>query len=96
MCEGSEKKDTAQSGNEQAAINTGCCLICAIATVDSRGQIVLHKELRDRADVKAGDKLAVISCESEGKVCCISLVKADNFTKTVKDMLGPMMKGILE
>ena len=83
-------------GNEQTATNIGCCLISAITTVDSRGQIVLPKELRNRADVKAGDKLAIISYESEGKVCCISLVKADNFTKTVKDMLGPMMKGILE
>jgi len=83
-------------GNEQTATNMGCCHISAITTVDSRGQIVLPKELRDKADVKAGDKLAIISCESEGKVCCISLVKADNFTKTLKDMLGPMMKGILE
>lgn len=92
----SEKKDNAPGINEQAAVNTGCCQICAIATVDSRGQIVLPKELRGKADIKAGDKLAIISCESEGKVCCISLVKADDFTKTVKDMLGSMMKGILE
>ena len=92
----SEKKDDTPGVNKQTAVNTGCCQICAIATVDSRGQIVLPKELRGKADIKAGDKLAIISCESEGKVCCISLVKADNFTKSVKGMLGPMMKGILE
>ena len=96
MCGDSEKKDDAPGVNGQATTNTECCLICAIATIDSRGQIVLPKELRDKADIKAGDKLAVISCESEGKVCCISLVKADNFTKTVKGMLGPIMKGIFE
>jgi AbrB family looped-hinge helix DNA binding protein len=96
MCASSKKKDDASSGSQQAAKDTGCCLVCAIATIDGRGQIVLPKELRDKAELKAGDKLAVISCESEGKVCCISLVRADNLTKTVKDMLGPMMKEILQ
>jgi AbrB family looped-hinge helix DNA binding protein len=96
MVRDSEEKDNVPGINEQTAVNTGCCQICAIATVDSRGQIVLPKELRGKADIKAGDKLAIISCESEGKVCCISLVKADDFTKTAKDMLGSMMKGILE
>ena len=72
-----------------------CCRVDAIIAIDGRGQIVLPKEVREKAGVKAGDKFAVISCESRGKVCCISLVKADDFTDIVKDMLGPMMKGIL-
>ena len=96
MCEGSSQKGNAPGDSEKAAQTTACCLVCAIATVDSRGQIVLPKELRDKAGIKAGDKLAVISCQSEEKVCCIALVKADDFTATVKDMLGPMMKDILK
>ncbi len=73
-----------------------CCKVDAIVTIDERGQIVLPKEVREKAKVRAGDKFAVISCESGGKVCCISLVKADDFAETIKGMLGPMMKGILQ
>jgi hypothetical protein len=53
------------------------------------------KELREKAGIKAGDKLAVISLEREGEVCCITLMKADDFAVTVKAMLGPIMKEIL-
>ena len=30
-----------------------------------------------------------------GQVCCISLIKAEDFTEMVKDLLGPMMKEIM-
>jgi len=73
-----------------------CCKVDAIITIDERGQIVLPKDVREKAKVRAGDKFAVISCESGGKVCCISLVKADDFAETIKGMLGPIMKGILQ
>jgi len=76
--------------------NVECCKVDAIVTIDGRGQIVLPKDLREKAGVRVGDKFAVISHESGGKVCCISLVKADDFAETIKDMLGPMMKGILQ
>jgi len=58
--------------------------------------LVLPKEVREKAGVRAGDKFAVISYQSEGKVYCISLVKADDFAETVKGMLGPMMKEMLQ
>jgi len=74
----------------------GCCNVDAIITIDSRGQIVLPKEVREKAGVKAGDKFTVISCESEGKLCCIALVKADDFAEMAKGMLGSMMKGITQ
>ena len=73
-----------------------CCKVDAIITIDGRGQIVLPKEVREKAGVRAGDKFAVISCESGGKVCCISLVKADYFSETIKGMLGPMLKDMVE
>ena len=53
------------------------------------------KKSREKAGISAGDKLAVISLEAEGKVCCISLIRANDFAETVRGMLGPMMKGIL-
>ena len=88
---------TAKS-EQESSVTKGmkCCKVDAVITIDGRGQIVLPKEVREKAEVKAGDKFAVISFESEGRVCCISLVKADDFAETVKGMLGPMMKEILE
>jgi AbrB family looped-hinge helix DNA binding protein len=69
-----------------------CCKMVSMVSVDDRGQMVLPKELRDKAGIKAGDKLAVISMEQGGEVCCISLIKADEFMDTAKNLLAPMMK----
>ena len=71
------------------------CSVEALITIDERGQIVLPKDLREKARVKAGDKFVVMSCESDGKVYCIFLVKAGDFAETAKGMLGSVMKGIL-
>ena len=70
----------------------GCCRMDAIVSIDARGQVVLPKDVRDRAGIKAGDKFAVVSMESGGKTCCIALVMADNLSGPIRDMLGPMMK----
>jgi len=71
------------------------CKIESIISVDERGQMVLPKELRDKANIKTGDKLAIISWEKDGKVCCLSLIKAENLAEMTKDLLGPMMKEAL-
>ena len=63
----------------------------AIISIDARGQLVLPKDLREKAHIEAGNKFTVISWQSDGKVCCISLIKADDFADTVKSMLGPMI-----
>lgn len=68
------------------------CKVDAVVTVDGRGQMVLPKETRENAGICAGDKLAVISCKKDGKVCCISLVRAEEFAGMVKELLGPMME----
>jgi len=57
--------------------------------------MVLPKELRDKAGIKGGDKLAVISWEREGKVCCLSLIKTEEFDGMIKGMLGPLMGDVL-
>jgi AbrB family looped-hinge helix DNA binding protein len=74
----------------------GCCKVEALVSVDERGQMVLPKELRDRAGIQAGDKLAVVGMETEGRVCCISLIKVEEITEMVKSVLGPVMKDIFE
>jgi antitoxin PrlF len=74
----------------------GCCKVESLISVDERGQMVLPKEIRDKAKIRAGDKLAVVAWERDGEVCCISLVKVEGITEMVKDMLGPMMKEIVK
>jgi len=75
-----------------AANPMGCCKVESIVSVDDRGQMVLPKEVRDRANIRPGEKLAVIACESGGEVCCIALVKAEALTGMAKAFLGPTMK----
>jgi len=72
-----------------------CCRIEALVSVDERGQMVLPKELREKANIHAGEKLTVTSWEKDGEVCCITLTKAEELTGMVRATLGPVMKGIL-
>ena len=72
-----------------------CCRVEALVSVDERGQMVLPKELREKANIRAGDKLAVTSWEKDGKVCCITLTKAEELTDMVRATLGPVMKDIM-
>ncbi len=67
----------------------------ALISVDERGQMVLPKEIREKADIQAGDKLAIISWEKDGKTCCLSLIKVETLTGMVKDLLGPLMGEML-
>ena len=69
-----------------------CCQVESVISVDDRGQTVLPKEIREKANIRAGDKLAATSWEKDGKVCCITLIKVEEFSGMVKDLLGPMMK----
>jgi AbrB family looped-hinge helix DNA binding protein len=64
-------------------------------SVDERGQMVLPKDIRERANIHAGDKLAVVSWEKDGKICCLTLIKAEELAGIVKDMLGPLIKDVL-
>lgn len=69
-----------------------CCRVESLISVDERGQMVLPKDIRERAGIGPGEKLAVVSWEQGGKVCCISLVKAAALTQSVHSLLGPMME----
>jgi AbrB family looped-hinge helix DNA binding protein len=74
---------------------TSCCKVESVVSVDDRGQMVLPKELREKAHINAGDKLAVIAMEKDGKICCLSLIKVNQMEQMVKDILGPVMKEIM-
>ena len=72
----------------------GRCYVESVVSVDERGQMLIPKTLRDRAGIKTGTKLTLIGWEKNNKICCISMVKTDDFTGMVKELLGPMMKEI--
>jgi antitoxin PrlF len=77
---------------------SGCiddsCRIDAVITIDSKGQIVLPKDLREKANFKPNDKIAVVACEKEGEVCCIMMLKAEKLVAAVTKTLGPLLKGV--
>jgi antitoxin PrlF len=85
------KADPKKSCCTGAGKSAGCCRVESLISVDERGQMVLPKELRDKANIKAGDKLALISWEKDGDICCLTLIKADNLADRVKEFLGPVM-----
>ncbi len=74
----------------------GCCKVEAVIGVDERGQMVLPKEVREKADIKPQDKLAVIGVENGGGYCCLVLMRAEKLEETVKNILGPMVKKIIQ
>ncbi|MGD9347659.1 MAG: HgcAB-associated protein [Candidatus Aminicenantes bacterium] len=88
-----DKQEKMKSSYEAQKMNFSCCKVEAVASIDERGQMVLPKEVREKANIKPGDKLAVVVWEIEGKVCCINLIKADAIAGMVKDLLSPMMEG---
>ncbi len=70
------------------------CKVEAVVSTDERGQMVLPKELRERAHIRAGDKLAAVTCERDGDVCCIALIKVEELSSTVRGFLGPIFSDV--
>ena len=68
------------------------CRVEAVLSVDERGQMVLPKDVREKAGIRTGDKLALISWARDGEVCCLALMKVENLSGMVKDILGPLMQ----
>lgn len=68
-----------------------CCTVESIVNVDDRGQMILPKEIRKKANIRPGDKLAVINMERSGKTWIV-LIRADELADRVKQMLGPLVK----
>jgi AbrB family looped-hinge helix DNA binding protein len=79
---------------QDASSESGCCRVESVVTVDERGQMVLPKEIRDRAGIRAGDKLAIVGWEKDGEVCCMTLIKAEQLGDLVRPFLGTVMRGL--
>lgn len=69
-----------------------CCKIEAVISVDERGQMVLPKDVREKAGINPGDKIALVSTEKDGKICCLSLIKANEFKESIKRIFGPILE----
>lgn len=91
MANNKAKGSCCGTGNQTTAT---CCRVESLISIDERGQMVLPKDLRDRAKIQAGDKLALIAWEKDGEVCCLTLIKADALAQGVKSFLGPVMKDL--
>jgi antitoxin PrlF len=63
-------------------------------SIDARGQMVLPKEIRERANIAPGDRLVVVFWEKESDVCCITLMKSDHLNGMVASRLAPMMEDL--
>ena len=87
--------EKASRGDRVEKTATSCCHVESLITIDERGQMVLPKDLRDKAKIKAGDKLALITWEKDGEICCMTLIKADDLAAGVKEFLGPVMKDLV-
>lgn len=88
------KRESVKPGWDPDSRKKDCCRMEALVTVDERGQMVLPKEVRDRANIRAGDKLALVSWQKDGEVCCFTLVKADLLAECLREFLGPLMDGL--
>jgi antitoxin PrlF len=85
---GRKKKVSKKVGGNAPA----CCHIESVVTIDERGQMVLPKDLRQKAGIEPGDKLAVISWKDGERVCCLSMMKVGELSGAIGGMLGPLMR----
>jgi antitoxin PrlF len=72
----------------------GCCRVESLVSVDERGQMVLPKDVRERAGIRPGDKLALATWQGEQGVCCIFLMKTDVLSGLLRTVLGPALKAL--
>ena len=76
---------------KKTSVLQACCSIESVMTIDERGQIVLPKDIRTRAGLGPGEKIALISWEKEGKICCLSMVPVRELSESVGAAIAPLM-----
>jgi AbrB family looped-hinge helix DNA binding protein len=71
--------------------NPVTCQVEAVLSIDSRGQIVIPKEIRKRANIQDGDKLALVSWMNRNEVCCLALIRTDNLSYEVSGVVRSLI-----
>ena len=90
----SQKKEKEEICCEPEKMNSSCCRVESVVTLDSKGQIYFSKDLREKANINEGEKFAVVSMKKNGEVCCLSLIKVEYLGGMVRNFLGPMVQDI--
>ncbi len=72
-----------------------CCRVESLVSVDERGQMVLPKDVREKAGIFPGEKLALVLWEKEGEVCCIVLMRNQVLSAKVREMLDPVVQDVM-
>ena len=67
------------------------CKVETVLSIDSRGQIILPKDVRKRVNIQDGDKLALISWMNNDKVCCLTLIQTDNLSSGVSGVINSLL-----
>jgi antitoxin PrlF len=81
---------------ESSKNNLPCCKVESVVSIDERGQMVLPKEIREKANIHAGDKLGLVRWEQGNDVSFIALIKIEDLNKLVQQMMGPALKEIIK
>ena len=50
--------------------------------------MVLPKEIRERAGIRAGDKLAIVGFQDQGRLCCVSFFKVEELSEPRQEQAG--------
>ncbi len=77
---------------EPAGYSLPCCQVESVVGIDERGQMVLPKEIREKAGIQAGDKLALVSWEQKDDIRFIALIKVKDLNRLVQKMMEPVLK----
>lgn len=80
---------------EESHNTVDCCRVEAIISVDERGQMVLPKDLREKLNLQAGSKLAVISWGGGDTAWGLFVIKTDRLEDMVKSLLQPVLINIV-
>lgn len=73
--------------SEQQVPGQACWKVEAIISIDERGQMIVPKDVREKVGIRAGDRLALATCEQDGEVCCMFLMKAENLSGAVESVV---------
>jgi AbrB family looped-hinge helix DNA binding protein len=71
--------------------NPSTCQVEAVLSIDSRGQIVIPKEVRKRAHIRDGDKLALVSWMNRDEVCCLALIRTEKLSSEVSVVMHSLL-----
>ena len=82
-------KSTCCEGGDGCA--TGGFKVESIISVDERGQMLLPKDFRAKHGIEAGEKLALVSFENNGALCCMCLICTEALGGMIRNHLGPML-----